>query len=101
METQTLGRVDPTGGGREDGQGGMNGGSNKETSTTVCKPDRPWEVPIWLKELKLGLSATLGGGVGKGEGGALEWEGTWVSLRLIRVDFGRNQCSSVKQLSFN
>ena len=46
METQTLGRVDPTGGGREDGQGGMNGGSNKETSTTVCKPDRPWEVPI-------------------------------------------------------
>ena len=46
MKTQTLGLVDLAGGGREDGQGGMNGGSNKETSTTVCKPDCPWEVPI-------------------------------------------------------
>ena len=46
MKTQTLGLVDLAGGGREDGQGGMNGGSNKETSTTVCKPDCAWEVPI-------------------------------------------------------
>ena len=44
-----------------EGERGMNGESNMETYTAICKADSPWEFAVGLRELKLGLCTNLEG----------------------------------------
>ena len=49
----------------------MDGESNMETYTTICKIVSQWEFAVWLKKFKQGLYITLGGGWGgRWEGGS-------------------------------
>ena len=67
-----------------EGVGGRSG--NMEIYTTICKIDSQWQFAVWFRELKLGLSNNLGGGMGKEVRGMFKWEGTWVKLWLIYID---------------
>ena len=51
------------------GESEMYGGSNMETSITICKIDSQWEFALWLRKLKQGLCINLEGWNGEG------WEG--------------------------
>ena len=46
----------------------MYGKSNMETYITICKTDRQWEFPVWLRKLKQGLCINLEGWDGVGDG---------------------------------
>ena len=76
----------------------MYGESNMETYNTICKIDSQWEFALWLRELKLGLCNYLEGW--DGEGGLIG-RGHMDTYGSFMLMFGRNQHSSVKQLSFN
>ena len=72
MDTQTWKRELWTweGGDQEEGEGGMYGESNMETSINICKIYSQWEFVVWIRELKLGLCNNLevcdGQGGGRG-----------------------------------
>ena len=59
----------------KEGESGMDGESNMETYTIVCKVDSQWEFAVWLRELKWGLCNSL---EGVGWGGRFRREGTKV-----------------------
>jgi len=48
----------------------MNGESNMETYTAICKADSPWEFAVGLRELKPGLCDHLEEWGGRWEGGS-------------------------------
>ena len=89
-------------GGWGEGESAMNGESSMETYTTICKIDSQWEFAVWLGELKLGLGNNLEevGWGGKWEGGS-SGRGPMYIYGWFMLMFGRNQHSSVKQLSVN
>ena len=78
----------------EEGEGGVYGKSNMKTYITICKMDSQREFAVWLREVKPGLGNNLEGEMGKEVGGKVNHG--WFMLM-----FGRNQCNTVKQLSFN
>ena len=53
-----------------EGERGMNGESNMETYTAICKADSPWEFAVGLRELKPGLCDHLEEWSGRWEGGS-------------------------------
>ena len=66
---------------REEGDGEMCGGSNKETYITVCKIDSQWEFAVCLRELKQGLCNNLEGWDGEGDGREFQ-EGGGISIPM-------------------
>ena len=55
------------------GEGDMDGKSNMETYSSICKIDSHWEFALSLRELKKGLFNNLEGQDGEGD-----WKGVWV-----------------------
>ena len=53
----------------------MHGKSNMETYITLCKIDGQWKFAAWLMEHKQGLSVTLDGWDGEGDGRGVQEEG--------------------------
>ena len=66
---------------REEGDGEMCGGSNKETYITVCKIDSQWEFAVCLRELNQGLGNNLEGWDGEGDGREFQ-EGGGISIPM-------------------
>ena len=83
------------------GEGEMYGESIMETCITTCKIDSQWDFAVWLRELKQGLCDNLEGWDGEGDGREVQEGGTYVTYDWFMLMFGRNQHSSVKQLSFD
>ena len=54
------------------GEGDMDGKSNMETYSSICKIDSHWEFALSLRELKKGLFNNLEGQDGEGD-----WKGVW------------------------
>ena len=84
-----------------EGEGRRYGESNMETYIIICKIDSQWAFAVWLRELKSGFSNNLEGW--DRERGGREIQVGWdmgISGRFMSM-FGRNQCNTVKQLSFN
>ena len=80
-----------SGGGREEGEGGMYGESNMETYITICKIDSQWQFAVWLRKLKPGLCNNLEGwdGAGRWEG-CSRGRGHVCTYCWFMVIFGRN-----------
>ena len=85
----------------EEGGGEMYGQSNKKIYNTIHKTDRQWEFAVWLRELKTDLSNNLEGWDGERGWREVQVEGTWLNCGWFMLMFGRNQCNTVEELSFN
>ena len=89
---------------RGEEMGGRYGESNTDTWIMKCKTDSQWEFDVWLREFKPGLGNNLQGWGGeRGEGGGRDVQvgGDMETYGCFMVMFDRNQCYTVKQLSFN
>ena len=64
----------------------MYGKSNMETYITMCKIDSQREFAVCLRKLKQGLSISLEGWDGEGNGREVQRGGEYVYLRLVQVE---------------
>ena len=63
----------------------MLGKNNMETYIIPCKIDGQWEFAVWLMKLKQGLSVTLDGWDGEGDGRGAQEEGDMADTWLIHT----------------
>ena len=69
---------------------------------TTCKVDSQWELAVWLREFKPGLSNNLESWDGEGDGRDVQvGEDIGKPMADPMLIFGKNQHNTVKQLSFN
>ena len=64
----------------------MYGKSNMETYITMCKIDSQREFAVCLRKLKQGLSISLEGWDGEGNGREVQRGGEYVYLWLVQVE---------------
>ena len=64
----------------------MYGKSNMDTYITMCKIDSQREFAVWLRKLKQGLSISLEGWDGEGDGREVQRGGEYVYLWLVQVE---------------
>ena len=68
------------------GEGEMYGMSNMDTYITICKIYSQREFAVWLRKLKQGLSISLEGWDGEGDGREVQRGGEYVYLWLVQVE---------------